>query len=382
MRILICPDKFAGTLSAPEVADAVAAGWRETAPDDQPVARPLADGGPGFVAVLASALGGRRVPVRTVDPLGRPADGEVLVLGDDTGGLTAYVESAQACGLHLLAAEERDPKVTTSYGLGLLVAAAVETGARRVVIGLGGSATNDAGAGMLAALGAAPVDETGSVLPYGGAALTHVAALAGAPRLRDVELVAATDVDNPLTGLHGASAIYGPQKGASREDILLLDAALERFGNVLEKDLPSCPPGLAALPGAGAAGGLGAAILALGGRCESGITLVTRLIRLDAALDEADLVITGEGSFDHQSLRGKVVAGVAAAARDRGVPCVVVAGQVSAGRREAAAAGVTESYSLVDHFGGAEHGGVEQAMARPAEGLRAVAARLAAQWSR
>jgi glycerate kinase len=383
MRILICPDKFAGTLSATEVAVAVSAGWREAAPGDEIVTRPLADGGPGFVDVLATAVGGRRLPVETVDPLGRPVTGEVLVVPDPAGaGPTAYLESAQACGLHLLAAHERDPKITTSYGLGQLIAAAVETGARRLVIGLGGSAVNDGGAGLLAALGATAVDQAGYALPYGGAALTAVDALVGAPRLRGVDLVAATDVDNPLTGLHGASNVYGPQKGASREDVLLLDGALERFAGVLERDLPDCPDGLAGLPGAGAAGGLGAAVLALGGRCESGIGLVTRLIGLDAALDRADLVITGEGSFDHQSLRGKVVAGVAGAARDRGLPCVVVAGRVSAGRREAASAGVTESVSLVDHFGGEENGGVEQAMTRPAQALRAIAARLATQWSR
>ncbi|MGI5214026.1 glycerate kinase family protein [Plantactinospora sp. CA-290183] len=379
MRILICPDKFAGTLSAPEVAAAVVAGWRESAPGDELVVRPLSDGGPGFVEVLATAVPGRRVPVRTVDPLGRAVDGEILLTAD---GTTGYVESAQACGLHLLAPDERDPKRTTSYGLGALVAAAVESGVRRVVIGLGGSAVNDGGAGLLAALNAAPVDGTGLALPYGGAALLAADGLAGPPQTRGVELVAATDVDNPLTGLTGASNVYGPQKGASREDVLLLDAALERFAGVLERSLPSCPPGLAGLPGAGAAGGLGAAVLALGGHCESGIGLVSRLIDLEAAVEAADLVITGEGSFDHQSLRGKVVAGVAGAARDRGLPCVVLAGRVSAGRREAAAAGVTETHSLVDHFGGEPHGGVARAMANPADGLRALAARLAGQWSR
>lgn len=379
MRILICPDKFAGTLTAPEVAAAVAEGWRDRAAGDELLLRPLSDGGPGFVEVLATAVPGRRIRVPTVDPLGRPVEGEILLAAD---GRTAYVESAQACGLHLLAPAERDPKRTTSYGLGALVATAVEAGARRVVIGLGGSAVNDAGAGLLAALNAVPVDDTGMALPYGGAALAAVAGVVGRAQTRQVELIAATDVDNPLTGLTGASSVYGPQKGATREDVLLLDAALARFAGVLERDLPGCPPGLAELPGAGAAGGLGAAVLALGGRCESGIALVSRLIGLDAALDEADLVITGEGSFDHQSLRGKVVAGVAGAARDRGLPCVVLAGRVSAGRRESAAAGVTEAYSLVEHFGGEPHGGVERAMSRPAEGLRALAGRLAAQWSR
>ncbi|MGV9808806.1 glycerate kinase family protein [Micromonospora chersina] len=378
MRVLLCPDKFAGTLPAQEVAAAVAEGWRTVAPADELLIRPLADGGPGFVAVLAEALGGRLLPVPTVDPLGRPAPGEILLTDDGV----AYLESAQACGLHLLSAAERDPKATTSYGLGLLVAAAVEAGARTVVVGLGGSATNDGGAGMLTPLGVTPLDEAGRALPYGGAALAAVTALDGAPRLRGVTLVAATDVDNPLLGLHGASSVYGPQKGATRADVLLLDAALERWAEVLEQNLPGCPSGLGALPGGGAAGGLGAAVLALGGRCESGIGLVTRAIGLDAALDAADLVITGEGSFDHQSLRGKVVAGVAGAARDRGVPCVVLAGRVSTGRREVAAAGVTEAHSLVEHFGGEERGGVEAAMSRPAEGLRALGARLAGQWSR
>lgn len=376
--MLLCPDKFAGTLSAPEVAAAVAEGWRDVAPGDELLVRPLADGGPGFVEVLADALGGRRLPVPTVDPLGRPATGEILLTDDGT----AYLESAQACGLHLLSDAERDPKATTSYGLGLLVTAAVEAGARTVVVGLGGSATNDGGAGMLVPLGVTPLDDAGRALPYGGAALTAVAALDGEPRLRGATLVAATDVDNPLLGLHGASSVFGPQKGADRADVLLLDAALTRWADVLTERLPGCPPGLGALPGGGAAGGLGAAVLALGGRCESGIGLVTRAVKLDAALDAADLVITGEGSFDHQSLRGKVVAGVAGAARDRGVPCVVLAGRVSTGRREAAAAGVTDAYSLVDHFGGEERGGVDAAMTRPAEGLRALGARLAGQWSR
>jgi glycerate kinase len=368
VRVLICPDKFAGTLSAPAVARAVAEGW--SVPDDVLVQRPLADGGPGFVEVLATALDGRRTPVATVDPLGRPAEGEILLAGG-----TAYVESAQACGLHLLTTQERNPDTTTSYGLGLLIAAAVESGATEVVIGLGGSAVNDAGAGMLAALGAGPVDVAGYALPYGGAALITAAGLAGVPQLRGVRLVAATDVDNPLTGLHGASSVFGPQKGASREQVLRLDAALEHFAGVLEKAFGISD--LAAAPGGGAAGGLGAALIALGGRVTSGIDLVTNLIGLDAELDAADLVITGEGSFDHQSLRGKVVAGIAAGARDRGLPCVVLAGRNETGYREAAAAGVTETHTLVEHFGS-----VRTALAEPARGLRELAGRLAEQWSR
>jgi glycerate kinase len=246
VRVLICPDKFAGTLSAPDVAAALADGWRSVAPGDELVAMPLADGGPGFLEVLEAALGGRLLPVSTVDPLGGPAAGSVLVVGE-----TAYLESAQACGLHLVAPSDRDPKITTSYGLGVLIEAAVETGAREIVIGLGGSATNDAGAGALAALGAAPVDAAGYALPYGGAALAACAGLAGAPRLRDVRLIAATDVDSPLLGLHGASSVYGPQKGATDADVLLLDAALGVFAGVLSSALAGCPPGLGALPGGG-----------------------------------------------------------------------------------------------------------------------------------
>jgi glycerate kinase len=360
VRVLICPDKFAGTLTAPAAAEALAAGWHETAPRDETVLRPLADGGPGFVDVLATVIDGRRLP----------AAGEILI-----AGRTAYVESAQACGLHLLTADERDPNRTTSYGLGLLIAAAAEAGAAEVVVGLGGSATNDAGAGMLAALGAGPVDVSGYALPYGGGPLITADKLAGTPQLRPISLIAATDVDNPLIGLHGASNVFGPQKGASREDVLRLDAALEHFAGVLEKAFEV--EGLATAPGGGAAGGLGAALIALGGRVVSGVALITEAIGLDAELDRADLVITGEGSFDHQSLRGKVAGGVANSARDRGLPCVVVAGRVETGHREAAAQGVTETHSLVNHFGS-----TEKALAQADRGLREIAARLARQWSR
>jgi glycerate kinase len=198
----------------------------------------------------------------------------------------------------------------------------------------------------------------------------------GGVELREVDLVLASDVDNPLVGLHGASAVFGPQKGASREDVLLLDQALTVWAQVLVRDLDGCPPDLATLPGGGAAGGLGAALLALGARREPGIELVRRLVGLDAALDRADLVVTGEGSFDFQSLRGKVVSGVAAAALERGIPCVVLAGQVHVGRREMGAAGISAAYSVADHAGS-----VAEALRRPAEGLAALAHRVAREWS-
>ncbi len=367
VRVLICPDKFAGTLSARAAAEAIAAGWGERA---DVVRRPLSDGGPGFVEVLADALAGRLIAVDTVDPLGRPVTGQLLLVG-----ATAYVESAQACGLHLLTPEERNPSLTTSYGLGVLIQAAVESGAGEVVIGLGGSAVNDAGAGMLAALGAAPVDAAGYALPYGGSYLNAATALAGLPRLRQVSLVAATDVDNPLTGLHGASNVYGPQKGADRAAVLHLDACLEQFADVLQQTFGGTD--LRTRPGGGAAGGIGAALLALGAQLVSGIGLVTALIALTPELDQADLVITGEGAFDHQSLRGKVVAGIAAAARDRGLPCIVLCGRNETGVREAASAGVTETYALTDFFGSEQ-----TALTEPARGLRELSDQLAKQWSR
>lgn len=367
---MVAPDDFGGTLPAAQAAAAIGAGWQRGAAHDEVLLRPLSDGGPGFIDVLRTALDATSVPVRLTDPLGRDVDGEIL-LCDCVG----YVESAQACGLHLLDKAERDPKVTTSYGLGILLTAAVETGARTVVIGLGGSATNDGGAGMLAAIGAVPIDDSGRPLGYGGAALTAVAGVAGAARLRGVELLVATDVDNPLLGPAGASAVFGPQKGATPADVVLLDHALTRWAAVLQT-LPGCPPEIGELPGAGAAGGLGAALFALGGRREPGIALVRRLVGLDASLDGAGLVITGEGSFDAQSLRGKVVSGVAAAAGERGLPCLVVAGQVSVAAEEMAAAGVTAAYSLAEHAGS-----VAAALAEPAAGLESLAERLAQEWA-
>jgi glycerate kinase len=289
-------------------------------------------------------------------------------------GTTAYVEAAAACGLHLLAEPERDPRATTTYGVGQLVHQALDLGATRVVVGLGGSATNDGGAGLLAALGVQRLDAAGERLAPGGAALRDVDRLSGAPdpRLAAVDLVAATDVDSPLLGLYGASATFGPQKGASREDVALLDGALTRWADVLEAHL-----GVAVrdAPGAGAAGGLGAALLALGARREPGIELVLQLVGLAARVAEADLVITGEGTFDSSSLAGKVVSGVAAEAMRNAIPCLVLAGAVRVGRREAAAAGVEATYSLVEAVG------VEAALGRPAQELAALAARVAGQWS-
>jgi glycerate 2-kinase len=370
--VVVAPDSFGGTLTAVEAAEAIRAGWQQVAPDDELVLLPMSDGGPGFVDVLSTVLDGQTVPVPTTDPLGRPTVGAVLVVGD-----TAYVESAQACGLHLLTAAERDPLTATTYGLGALLAAAVEYGAGTLVVGLGGSATNDAGMGMLTALGLTPRDATGAALPYGGLALADLDRLEGDAQLRTATVVAATDVDNPLCGPHGASAVFGPQKGLKPEDLDRLDAALARWAEVAERDVPGAPAGLIDLPGAGAAGGLGAALLALGGTRQSGGEMIFAAVDLPGALAQADLVLTGEGSFDFQSVRGKVAGGIAKAAAEHGVPCLVLAGQVSMGRQEMAAAGVEAAYSVAEHAGS-----VDDALSRAGELLTELAAKVAREWSR
>lgn len=373
MRVLIAPDGFTGTLSAVEAAEAIAAGWRQVAPDDELLCAPLSDGGPGFVDVLSSVLGGRRLGYVVTGPLGEPVPAEVLLVDD-----TAYVESAQACGLHLVPAAARDPLRTTTFGVGELLAAAIEAGARQVVVGLGGSGTNDGGAGALAALGAQP----GAVLRAGGGALRDLDPAdldlgAAQERVAGVELLIATDVDNLLLGLRGASAVFGPQKGADGDVVQRLDAALEHFARAAQPGVGLNMPGSAAvLPGAGAAGGLGFGLLLLGAKRVAGIATVAELTGLSAAIGTVDLVVTGEGCFDWQSLSGKVVAGVAAAAGEHARPCLVLAGRVEVGRREMAALGVAGAYSLVDFLGS------EQAAQAPAfNNLAALAARVAGNWS-
>lgn len=376
MRIVIAPDSYGGTLSATEAAAAMAEGWRRVAPDDVTLELPLADGGTGFLDVLHAVLGGELHPLQVTGPLdGKPVPAHWLQVGE-----AAYLEVAEACGLHLVPKEHRLPaaaKAASSRGVGELIAAAASVPeVRRIVVGLGGSASTDGGAGALAVLGAQPLDEAGEPLPDGGAPLARCAALAGPPVLPErVHLVLAADVDNPLLGQHGAAAVFGPQKGADAAAVAELDAALGRYAQLLAASVGQPAAELVAAPGGGAAGGLGAALLACGGERVSGAGLVRELSGLDAALDTADLALTGEGSFDWQSLRGKLITAVASAAAARGVPCLVLAGQVSVGRREAAAAGVEAAYSVAEHAGG-----VEASMADPAGTLAALAEHLAGQW--
>jgi glycerate kinase len=384
MRVLIAPDCFTGTLSAGEAADAIAEGWKRAAPQDDLTLVPLSDGGPGFLDVLAKELGGETVSVTVTDPLERPVPAAILLVDRD-GRRTAYIESAQACGLHLLAEGERNPLDTSTYGVGQLIAAAVDNSATRVVIGLGGSGTNDGGAGMLAALGAGDRD----ALARGGARLGDLSedALHGLAmvreRLHKIEIVLATDVDSPLLGFHGASAVFAPQKGATPEMAQRLESALGQFTESVGKVLPSGTDLMTGKerrldrePGAGAAGGLGYGLLLLGGRRVSGVQAVLDAVGFEGLVGVNDLVVTGEGRFDSQSLRGKVVAGVAAATRATSKPVVVIAGQVLVGRRESMELGISGTYAVAD-----SPGRIAVALADPAGTLSAKAARVATTWS-
>jgi glycerate 2-kinase len=379
MRILVAPDSFGGTLTAVQAAEAVMQGWRRVAPADELDPAPVSDGGPGFLDVLHTSLGGELRRETVPGPLG--ADVTAAYLLHDG---TAYVESAQAAGLHLVPKEQRDPLRATTVGVGVQLAAAVGAGARRIVVGLGGSATNDGGAGLLTGLGSALLRADGAALAPGGAALGALARakpgaaadLASAAARGELELIAATDVDSPLLGPQGASSVFGPQKGATAKDVEQLDAALAHFADILDRDWPAAA-GKRHAPGAGAAGGIGYALFALGARRESGIDLVLAAIGLANRVAIADLVITGEGSFDSQSLRGKAASGVARVATYAAVPCIVVAGQTSVGDRELRAAGFQAAYSVAESAGS-----VAAAMNQPAKELARLAQRLAETWSR
>jgi glycerate kinase len=376
VRVIFCPDSFTGTLSAAEAADAMARGWLRTRPDDSVVTLPQSDGGPGFVSALHGALGGELRTELVSDPLGRTIDAQWLFVGD-----SAYIESASACGLHLLAGDERNPALTSTFGVGQLVAAAIAAGARRVVVGLGGTATNDAGAGLLAALGATARDSRGDDVTYllasGGLGLRDIASVdisVVSDLLRGVTIEVATDVDNPLLGLRGATNTFGPQKGASNEVVMQLEGSLQHFSDVIGRRADGKSAAVAL--GAGAAGGLGFALMHVGAIRTAGIDRIMEFSGLNSAVKSADLVVTGEGSFDWQSLSGKVVTGVARAALELGVTVVVVAGQVDLGRREWQSIGVHGVYSLVEMVGETE------AFSNASLALSDALARVARTWGR
>jgi len=347
VRVLVAPDKFRGTLTAAQAARAIATGWRRSRPEpDEGIDElPMADGGEGTLDTLVEALGGTRRRVRVHGPLGDPVDAEyALVPG--ARGPAAVVEMARASGLELLSEARRDPVRTTTFGTGELVRAALAEGPEEVLLCIGGSATNDGGAGMAQALGVRFLDRAGQEIGPGGGALLDLAVIDATglhPAVRRARFVVACDVDNPLTGPQGAAAVYGPQKGARPEDVLLLDRALAHLAAVVHRDLGI---DVRSLPGAGAAGGLGAGLVAFAGaRLRPGVELVMDAVRFAERLARADVAITGEGKLDAQSLRGKVPAGVIRAAREAGKPVVVLCG-----RAEVAPEGA-EVASLVERFG-------------------------------
>ena len=343
MKIVVAPDKFKGSLPATQVAAAIAAGLHAGRPGAEVVTIPVADGGEGTVDA-AVAAGYERVPVTAAGPAGDPVRASYARRGE-----VAVVELAGVCGLARLPGGRPAPLSASSFGAGEVLRAALEAGARRIILGVGGSASTDGGAGLLQALGARVLDTSGEPVRPGGAGLREVAALdlTGLHRaLYPADIILAADVDNPLTGPDGAAEVYGPQKGASPAEVAALDAGLRRWAAVVAAAVGRDWSGT---PGAGAAGGVGFAALAvLGATRRPGIELVLDLAGFETALDGADLVITGEGSLDAQSLAGKTPVGVARAAARRGIAVVAVAGRSTLREAELAAAGIAAVYPLTD----------------------------------
>ncbi|GAB3590762.1 glycerate kinase [Angustibacter peucedani] len=344
-RVVVAPDSFKGSMAAADVAHHLALGLRSARPDAVVDEVPLADGGEGTVdAAVASGL--RRTTVRVAGPTGEPVDAD-LALGDDL----AVVELASASGLARLPGARPDPLRASTCGTGELVLAALGAGARRLVLALGGSATTDGGAGLLQALGARLLGADGRPLAPGGATLVdleHVDLTRLDPRLAGVDVELASDVDSPLLGPHGAAAVFAPQKGATPDDVRRLERGLARWADVLARSLPAAADAVTAA-GAGAAGGAGFAALAvLGARRRPGVEVVAELVRLPERVAGADLVVTGEGSLDAQSLRGKAPVGVARVAAAHGVPVVAVCGRLSLGPDDVARAGFAAAHPLTD----------------------------------
>lgn len=372
MKIVIAPDSFKESLSALEVAEAIAKGWASVYPDAEICLLPMADGGEGTVDALLAATGGERRECQVRGPLGAPVQAHWGWLA----GNTAVIEMAAASGLHWVPSGQRDATVTSSYGTGELIREALDGGANRIILGLGGSATNDGGAGLLQALGMRLLDRDGAELAAGGAALAQLYQIDMAgldSRLLGVQVDVAADVDNPLCGPRGASAVFGPQKGASPEQVASLDAALQSMANVVAATLGE---DFSQVPGVGAAGGLGFAAKAfLRAGFRPGIELVAELSGLAEAVQGADLVITGEGRLDAQSLHGKTPVGVARVAQAAGVPVIALAGSLGEGYQRMYPVGIDAAFSLAP-------GPItlEQACAQAASELTARAADVARVW--
>lgn len=371
MKIVIAPDSYKESLSALQVATEIEAGFREIFPEADYLLLPMADGGEGTTAALVAATGGRLCDVAVTDPLGERI---IASFGLTGGGATGILEMAAASGLALVPPHLRNPLITTSYGTGELIRAALDSGVNHLIIGIGGSATNDGGAGMLQALGVGLLDASGTAIGYGGAALAklHRIDMGGLdPRLKSCRIEVACDVSNPLTGPHGASAVYGPQKGATPAMVAQLDANLAHFADVIEQQLGQA---VAAVPGAGAAGGMGAALLAfVQARLRPGIEIVMEAAGVEAAIRDADLVITGEGRMDSQTVHGKTPIGVARLAKRYNKPVIGIAGSVSADAGVVHQHGIDAVFSVLTQVST-----LEDAMAQAAANVRITSRNIAA----
>lgn len=344
MKVLVAPDKFRGCLSAAQAADAIAQGVLAAWPEAVVTKVPLADGGEGTVDALVRATRGRTIDLEVEGPLGRPVEARYGILGD---GRTAVIEMASASGHAHIPPGQKDPSKTHTRGTGQLLKAAIAEGCTKVILGIGGSATNDGGAGLATALGYRLLDEQGEPIEPTGGGLARIERIDSSQRLAAldrVEISVACDVNNPLCGSDGASVVFGPQKGASRDMVAILDRNLARFARVIERDLGRS---VADLPGAGAAGGLGAGLVAFaGGKLVRGIDLVLETLDVEHHLADAALCLTGEGSIDGSSTSGKVVVGLARFAQARGRPVIALAGTLGPGAEEVLDEGVTAIFSL------------------------------------
>ena len=323
MKVIIAPGSFKGSLSAGEVSQSIGEGFREVIEDAEITILPMADGGEGTVEAIVEGSGGRYVDVPVRDPLGRPIKGKYGVVGEEV----AVIEMAMASGLMLLEEHELNPLITTTYGTGEMIRSALESGFKKIYVGLGGSATNDGGLGMAQALGYSFLDHEGNELGFGGLSLGEIDRIDSTNKhhlLESAEIIVLSDVTNPLCGINGASHVYGPQKGATEEMILELDRNLKAFSNKLREQLDV---DIEMIVGSGAAGGLGGGMIAFcNASIEPGVERVMDILDLDTLLEDADLVITGEGKIDSQSIYGKVPVGVAKRAKKHGKPVIVISG--------------------------------------------------------
>lgn len=363
--IVLAPDSFKGSMSAKEVCDAMERGIHRVLPYAECVQVPMADGGEGTLRSLLDAVGGVTFEQKVTGPLGEPVVAEYGILAD---GRTAVIEMASAAGLCLVNKDSRNPLITTTYGVGELVKACLDKGINRIILGIGGSATNDGGAGFAQALGVKFLDKAGHDLPFGGAVLRDLYSIDISSldeRIKDVDIEVACDVNNPLCGKEGASYVFAPQKGATSAMVEILDKALFHYGEILEMQLGKKTNDV---PGSGAAGGLGAGLLAFTkAKLRSGIDIIIEYTSLREKIENADIVFTGEGSIDSQTFYGKVPLGVALLAKGENKKCVAITGNISGNIQRLYDLGIDAVFSIIPRVMP-----IEDALERGAENIECV----------